>query len=412
MPRSKGGENRVCCERRTMPEQPANEEAPKTGIPITPLSPGERADRDEGSLESAAEAARGERRALGWAAIAAVGVIVWLVAPVGVGVLLGTLLAFALQPVFERLEPRLGKSWASLSLVFATLLALGGALTGLAWMFVSDGTALTNEWIESLGPGGPGHAIVTMVGGFTKRLGLPPDELADRARGLAETAASSATTAAAVIVGTTASSALALVFAMLSMHFILRNWRAVALGAQEAFPLRPDYTATLFAEFRRVGRSTLLGTLGTGVAQGLLATLGFWMTGIPKPFLFGAAAAIASLVPAVGAALVWLPAGLVLILAGHPARGALELVWGTVMVGIVSDYVIRPRLVGGGGHLPSLVTFAALLGGAEVFGLKGLIVGPVLMSLAIAILRLYATEARKRRAGLIADARSAPRGAG
>jgi predicted PurR-regulated permease PerM len=102
----------------------------------------------------------------------------------------------------------------------------------------------------------------------------------------------------------------------------------------------------------------------------------------------------------------------VLILAGHPARGALELVWGTVMVGIVSDYVIRPRLVGGGGHLPSLVTFAALLGGAEVFGLKGLIVGPVLMSLAIAILRLYATEARKRRAGLIADARSAPRGAG
>jgi predicted PurR-regulated permease PerM len=191
---------------------------------------------------------------------------------------------------------------------------------------------------------------------------------------------------------------------MLSMHFILCHWRAVALGAQETFPLRPDYTATLFAEFRRVGRSTLLGTIGTGVAQGMLATFGFWISGVPEPFFFGAAAAVASLVPAVGAALVWLPAGIVLILVGHPGRGALELVWGTVVVGLVADYVIRPRLVGGAGHLPTLVTFVALVGGVQVFGLKGLIVGPVLMSLAIAVLRLYATEARKRRADLLGRA--------
>ena len=70
----------------------------------------------------------------------------------------------------------------------------------------------------------------------------------------------------------------------------------------------------------------------------------------------------------------------------------------------MSDYVIRPRLVGGGGHLPALVTFAALLGGVQVFGLKGLIVGPVLMSLAVAVLRLYATEARKRRSDLLTRA--------
>jgi predicted PurR-regulated permease PerM len=283
----------------------------------------------------------------------------------------------------------------------ATLLSLGGVLGGLAWMLVSEGTTLTNEGIASLGPGGPGHAAVTAVGRVTSRLGVPPDELAARARELAEAVAAGATNAVAVIVGTAASAALALLFAMLSMHFILRHWRAVALGAQGALPLRPDYTAALFAEFRRVGRSTLLGTVGTGVAQGMLATFGFWITGVPEPFFFGAAAAAASLIPAVGAALVWLPAGIVLILVGHPVRGALELVWGTAMVGLVSDYVIRPRLVGGAGHLPPLVTFAALLGGVQVFGLKGLIVGPVLMSLAIAVLRLYATEARKRRADLL-----------
>jgi predicted PurR-regulated permease PerM len=380
------------------------EEAPVTGIPTVPLSPGERAERDQGSTETAVDAARGERRALGWAALAAAVAIAWLVMPVGVGILLGTLLAFALQPVFERLKPRLGVGWSALAVVLATLVALGGALAGLASLFVSEGKALTSEWIASLGPGGPGHAVVTAVGRVTSRLGLSPEELAARARGLAETVAAGATTVAGVIVATAASAALTLFFAMLSMHFILRHWRAVALGTQEALPLRPDYTAALLAEFRRVGRSTLLGTIGTGIAQGMLATFGFWIFGVPEPILFGAAAAVASLVPAVGAALVWLPAGIVLILVGHPVRGGLELVWGAVVVGLVSDYVIRPRLVGGAGHLPSLVTFAALLGGVQVFGLKGLIVGPVLMSLAIAVLRLYATEARKRRADLLARA--------
>jgi predicted PurR-regulated permease PerM len=378
----------------------SNDEAPKTGIPAVPLSPGEKAERDGGSSETAAEAARGERRALGWAAIAAVAAIVWLVAPVGVGILLGTLLAFALQPLFEGLEPRLGPRGSAVVIVLATLLALGGALTGLAWLFVSDGTALTNEWLSSLGPGGPGHAVVAAVSGVTSRLGVPPDEVTARARELAESAATSATTAAALMVATAASAGLSLLFAMLSMHFILRHWRTVTLGAQEVFPLRPDYTAALFAEFRRVGRSTLLGTIGTGLAQGLLATLGFWITGVPYPVFFGAATAVASLVPVVGAALVWLPAGIVMILLGHPVRGALELVWGSVIVAIVSDYVIRPRLVSGGGHLPQLVTFAALLGGVQVFGLKGLIVGPVLMALAVATLRLYASETRKRRAQL------------
>jgi predicted PurR-regulated permease PerM len=377
------------------------DEPPQVGIPAVSLSPGERAERDQGSTETPADAAGSERHALGWAAIAAAAAIAWLVMPVGVGILLGTLLAFALQPLFERLKPRLGARGSALALVVTTILTLAGALGGLAWMFVSKGTALTRDWIASLGPGGPGHAVVTLVGGLTSRLGVTPDELAVRARALAETAAAGAANIAAGVAAETASAALGLLFAMLSMHFILRNWQAVAVVAQEALPLRPDYTAGLLAQFRQVGRTTLLGTIGSGVTQGVLATFGFWVTGVPEPLFFGVAAAFASLVPAVGAALVWLPAGIVLILVGHPARGTLELVWGVVVVGLVSDYVVRPRLVGGAGQLPSLVTFAALLGGVQVFGLKGLIIGPVLMSLAIAVLRLYATEARKRRADLL-----------
>jgi predicted PurR-regulated permease PerM len=86
----------------------------------------------------------------------------------------------------------------------------------------------------------------------------------------------------------------------------------------------------------------------------------------------------------------------------------LELVWGATIVGAMCDYLIRPRLVGGAGQLPSLMTFTALLGGVQVFGLKGLIVGPVLMSLAVSVLRIYATEARTRRSDLAKRPSGAP----
>jgi predicted PurR-regulated permease PerM len=284
------------------------------------------------------------------------------------------------------------------------VLALAATLSGLSWLLVSKGVTLAHQWTVSLGPRGPASAVFSAVGSLTERFGVPPEELAARARAFVASAAERAAVLAEAIVATTAGGLLALFFAMLSMHFILRNWSAVALRAQEAFPLRPDYTAALFTEFRRVGRSTLLGTIGSGVAQGILATIGYWICGVPEPLFFGAATAVASLVPAVGAALVWVPVGIAMILAGETTRGILELVWGGALVAALCDYVIRPRLVGGDGSLPSIMTFAALLGGVQVFGLKGLIVGPVLMSLAVAVLRLYATEARKRRSDLLARA--------
>jgi predicted PurR-regulated permease PerM len=380
------------------------DEPPSPGIPALPLSPIEQAEHDRGSIETGEEAARDERRALGWSALAAGAAIAWIVMPVGVGILLGTLLAFTLQPPFERMRRHIGPKWSALALVVGSVLALAGTLAGLLWLLVAQGAVLTREWTASLGPGGPAAAVFTALGGLTTRFGVPPDELAARARALVETAAVGAASVAEAILATTASTVLALFFAMLSMHFILRNWEAVALRAQEAFPLRPDYTAALFAEFRRVGRLTVVGTLGSGLAQGVLATLGYWITGVPQPLFFGAATAVASLVPAISTALVWVPVGIVMILVGHTTRGVFELVWGATAVSALCDYVIRPRLIGGSRSLPSLVTFASILGGVQIFGLKGLIVGPVVMSLAFAVLHLYATEARKRRSDLLTRA--------
>lgn len=347
--------------------------------------------------EEDAEVTREEHGALKWAALAAALAIAWLVMPIAVGILLGMLLAFVMQPLYGRMKPRLGAAWAALTVVVGTTLALAGAVLALVSLFVTKGVSLAGELIALLGPGGIGDDLLGWVGRKTARFGMTPDDLTRRARALAEQAATRTASEAETLVGALASSLLATLFAMLTMHFILRNWETVSLRAQETFPLRPDYTRALFAEFRRVGRTTLMGTIVTGLAQGVLATIGYWIAGLPEPLFFGAATAVASLVPAVGTMLVWLPAGIVLIAMGHPGRGIFELIWGWLLVVALSDYVIRPRLVGGESEVPSLVTFAALFGGVEVFGLKGLIVGPVLMSLAIAVLRLYASETRLRR---------------
>ena len=97
--------------------------------------------------------------------------------------------------------------------------------------------------------------------------------------------------------------------------------------------------------------------------------------------------------PAVGTLLVWVPAGLYLLAAGSPIAAAVELTWGALVVVAFTDYVVRPRLVGDEG-MPAILTFLGLFGGLEVLGLPGLIAGPVLMALAVAVLRLYARETR------------------
>ncbi|HEX7701413.1 MAG TPA: AI-2E family transporter, partial [Kofleriaceae bacterium] len=254
------------------------------------------------------------------------------------------------------------------------------------------------ELINAFEPGHPGDRALVALGHLTERLGITQDDLKDRVRGAASAIANRTADIAGTIASTTGSAMLGLFFAMLAMFYVLRNWDQMSIRAQETFPLRPDYTRALFEEFRAVGRTTLLGAIGTSLAQGGFATIGYWISGVPQPLFFGAATAVASFVPAVGVLLVILPVSAMLFLVDHPVYATIELIYSLIFVVGICDYVIRPRLVQGETKVPALITFASLFGGVEAFGLKGLILGPVLMSLAFAVLRLYAAEARSSRA--------------
>lgn len=335
--------------------------------------------------------------ALSGAAIISLIVVLWLVLPIGAGILLGTFLAFMCQPIFERFKKRLGPGGAAAATVAGATLGLAALLGGLGWLFVVEGTALANQLSDELKPGGLADRVVQAVGRAATHLGLSHDELTDRVRALVNEAASRTVSIATSLVSATGGTLLALFFAVLAMYYVLRNWSTVAQRAKTTFPLRPEYTEALFEEFRRVGRTTLVGAIGTAIAQGVFATIGYAMADVPEPAFFGAATALASFIPVAGVLLVIVPIGAALFATGHPGHAIVELTWCMVTVVGISDYIIRPRLVRGETEVPAIATFVALFGGVELFGLKGLIVGPVLMALALAILRIYAADARKRR---------------
>jgi predicted PurR-regulated permease PerM len=141
-----------------------------------------------------------------------------------------------------------------------------------------------------------------------------------------------------------------------------------------------------------VTRAVVFGSLLTALVQGALVGVGFALVGLPSPVVFGAVAAVASLIPFIGTALVWVPAAVVLFLQGRWVAGLFLVGWSVVVVSS-SDNVVRPLFISGRAQIATLPVFLGLLGGLSAFGAIGLVVGPVVVALTLALLR-FAGEAR------------------
>lgn len=330
-----------------------------------------------------------EQRALGILAMAAVVVMVWVARAMGVGIFLGALTAFMLQPFYERVLVRSKRPWvAQLTCLSVAALAILVIISGISLVLVARGSVLVRDLMTALEPGGSLRAQVVGLDRFLKPLGIDLPQVVDKLREAASEVARYAAGVAAAVASKTFGGVLVIFFMLLTTHFVLVRGSELEADMEVVLPISPKHTRALLAELRHVGRATLLGSVATGLAQGVLATLIFAVCGLPEPVFFGVATAVASLLPGVGTMLIWVPAGVYLIATGSPVRGALELVLAAAFVIGFCDYILRPRLVGGE-SMPTLLTFAALFGGVEAFGLIGLLVGPLLMALAVAVLRLY-----------------------
>ena len=175
------------------------------------------------------------------------------------------------------------------------------------------------------------------------------------------------------------------------LFFIIRDGRAIARLGSTVVPLPPDRREALAQRLASVTRAVVRGTVLTSIVQGLLLGIGFALTGMPAPVVFGVLAAVLSVVPFGGTALVWVPALAMLLIQGRLGQAAGVLVVG-VMVSSVDNF-LKPILISGRSPLPTLAVFIGVLGGLAAFGLIGLFVGPVIMALVLALLEFAARQA-------------------
>jgi predicted PurR-regulated permease PerM len=176
------------------------------------------------------------------------------------------------------------------------------------------------------------------------------------------------------------------------LFFFLRDGEVMVGRAVRLIPMDPARKALLVEHLSAVTRAVVLGMLLTSVAQGTLMGIGFALVGLPSPVVFGVLTAVASLVPLIGLALVWVPAVVVLFAQGRPVAAIFLLAWSVLLVGMV-DNVLRPIFVSGRARISTLPVFLGLMGGLSAFGAIGMVAGPVLVALVIALFR-FAEEAR------------------
>ncbi len=176
------------------------------------------------------------------------------------------------------------------------------------------------------------------------------------------------------------------------LFFLLRDGEALTSRITRAIPMRPERLRALIGRFAAVVRATVKSNVAVAVLQGTFGALIFFVLGIRSPLLWGALMAALSLMPIVGAILVWLPAAVYLMTAGHVWKGAILIAYGVLVIGLV-DNVVRPLMVGKGASLPDYVVLVSTLGGIATFGVNGFIVGPLIAAMFVATWDIFASEA-------------------
>jgi len=187
-----------------------------------------------------------------------------------------------------------------------------------------------------------------------------------------------------------------MVLMVVTLFFLYKDGRRMQEGFWRVVAISENNRQIIIATVKRVVSAVMYGIFLTCLVQGALGGLGFWVAGLPSPFLFGALMAICALVPLVGTALVWLPGAGYLLLHGEILKGVLLIAWGVLAVGSI-DNLIRPLFISGKARLPILVIALGALGGLLAFGLLGVMIGPIILALIIVFFDLYQDEGPLRR---------------
>ena len=180
------------------------------------------------------------------------------------------------------------------------------------------------------------------------------------------------------------------VLILLMMFFLLMDGAGLLGKLQYYAPLKPEQTQGIMDGMRRMAKAVLAGGLAIAVLQGLAGGIAFAIVGLPAMF-WGFVMVITAFIPVFGTSLIWIPAAIGLYATGHAGSALFLAVWGVAVIGSIDNF-LRPVLMRGGANVPLLFTFLSILGGINVFGIVGLLYGPMILGLAATMLEIYGEE--------------------
>ncbi|MFV1987528.1 MAG: AI-2E family transporter [Gemmatimonadota bacterium] len=319
-----------------------------------------------------------------------------MIQPFLTALLLAAIFSGLSQPAYRRILPRSGGRTglaSGLTLLLFIVLLLGplAAFLGVVARQAVHVSESVGPWVVDV------QTQLRQPGGFDRLIERLPfsDVLRPYQSQLTERIGTVAGSIGGFVVGQLAAltrgtvTFLFLLFVMLySMFFFLKDGERLLQRILYYLPLSTDDERRMLDKFVSVSRAMVKGTFLIGIVQGALAGLAFWIAGIPSAAFWSTIMAVLSIIPGIGAALVWLPAGIYLISVGNTGAGIGVLIWCAVVVSTV-DNLLRPWLVGRDTQMPDLMILLGTLGGLVFFGVAGVIVGPIVAALFVTVWELY-----------------------
>ncbi len=324
-----------------------------------------------------------------------------VIRPLASALFMAAVLAGVLWPVHRRLSVRLGGSrrLAAGALLVGVVLVLVGPLVAFSAFVVkeaTDGLKFVSQAVRSDGVTGLVERLPAPLEGIAVEIldWLPKGPGGDLDAAVEKQVSAQGGRAAATVgavVKATGSLVFQAAMMLIAFYFLLVQGGELVAWLDSVSPLKRGQTHELLAEFKKVSFAVIVSTVITSGIQALVAMIGYFVARVPHPVFFGGVTFFVAFIPAVGAAAVSLAAALLLFVTGHPYFALFLGIWGLVVVGLV-DNVVKPFLIKLGMEMRGAVVFFALVGGLGAFGTIGLLIGPLVVALFLALLRMYSRD--------------------
>ena len=305
-------------------------------------------------------------------------------------VLLAAVFAGLAYPLYRWFLARMGPRLAATITLVLLFVGVGLPVAGFLTLVATEAVQISHgveTWLQADGRAAQIHdrlERIPFAGRFT------PDEsrLVERVREAAGGAGSFLMGTLAAATRGTLNFFLQLLVLFYALFYFLLDGPRILQGILRYIPLEQSQKEDLLERFVSVTRATLRGSLLIGLIQGGVAGLAFWVAGVPAAAFWGTVMVVLSIIPAVGATLIWIPAVIYLFTLGQVVAATGLLAWCAIVVGTI-DNLLRPRLIGRDARMSDLLILLSTLGGIVLFGAVGFIVGPIVAALFVTVWCMY-----------------------